>query len=133
MRFRWAKIEVNRHHGRDDGYEIHEKRKEEEFSNQWKIACRGKKFADQQKEDVKGEQNGDGKGHFFPGHRRQVENEHGQEGHEHGGDDQVDGVKKRFPPNYDAVCDVDEPGIAGAFAIMGFAARRGHHVPGAAG
>jgi len=49
--------------------------------------------------------------------RGQIEDQHGQEGDAHAGDDQVDGVEQRLPPHGHVECDVQVGFIAASVEL----------------
>ena len=88
----------------------------------------GDDLGQEEEEDGEGEQDGDGEGDLLPAVRGQVEDEHGQEGDAHAGDDQVDRVEESLATHSDVEGDV-QVGLVAAGVELDVPGQGGNDLP----
>lgn len=104
---RRAVVHIQHEHGDDDA-ECDEDHCEEQVLSNERDDQRGggDGLGDNEQEDSEGEQDGDTERDLLSTVGREIENQHREERDEEAGDDQVDGVKERQPPDVQGVGDV---------------------------
>ncbi len=99
----------------DDGERHQDHREHQVLPDQGNVQrCGRHDLGDQQEEDGQRQQDGDAQRNLLAAVRRQVEDQDGQRGDEHAGDDQVDGVEQRLALDDEVVGQIHVGGVQSA-------------------